>query len=87
MKLKMDDDPILYLDELKSAQMNVLHQSCEKYLFMDNQMTSNEKLNLQAGMIKEEAYYLSKIEYNRKLPVKIKQNIRYNYFSSMLDND
>ena len=39
---------------------------------------SDEKLFIQALKIKNDAENLSQVHYNRALPVKIKQNIKYN---------
>ncbi|MDP6033792.1 MAG: hypothetical protein QGH04_08080 [Candidatus Marinimicrobia bacterium] len=87
MKLSMDRTPLIHLDELKSAQMNILHESCINYLDLENQKANDQALSVQARIIKTEAKVLSQIQYNRKIPEIIKQNIRYNYFSSALDKD
>ena len=87
MKLSMDRTPLIHLDELKSAQMNILHESCINYLDLENQKANDQALSVQARIIKTEAKVLSQIQYNRKIPEKIKQNIRYNYFSSVIDKD
>jgi hypothetical protein len=87
MKLSMDRTPLIHLDELKSAQMNILHESCINYLDLENQKANDQELSVQARIIKTESEILSQIQYNRKIPEKIKQNIRYNYFSSALDKD
>ncbi|MDP6201810.1 MAG: hypothetical protein QF616_06240 [Candidatus Marinimicrobia bacterium] len=87
MKLSMDRTPLIHLDELKSAQMNILHESCINYLDLENQKANDQELSVQARIIKTESEILSQIQYNRKIPEKIKQNIKYNYFSSVIDKD
>ncbi|MDP6754809.1 MAG: hypothetical protein QF769_01670 [Candidatus Marinimicrobia bacterium] len=87
MKLSMDRTPLIHLDELKSAQMNILHESCINYLDLENQKANDQALSVQARIIKTESEILSQIQYNRKIPEKIKQNIKYNYFSSVIDKD
>ena len=87
MKLSLDQNPLIHLDELKSAKMNVTHESCKMYLDLERQKASDEKLFIQALKIKNDAENLSQVHYNRALPVKIKQNIKYNYFFISSDND
>ena len=87
MKLSLDQDPLIHMDELKSAKMNVIHESCNMYLDLERQKASDEKLFIQALKIKNDAENLSQVHYNRALSVKIKQNIKYNYFFISSDND
>lgn len=87
MKLSLDRNPFIHLDELKSAKMNVIHESCEMYLDLERQRAPDEKLFVQAFKIKNDVENLAQVHYNRALPVKIKQNIKYNYFFISLDND
>ncbi len=87
MKLNMDVNPMLYLDEPKSAQMNQVHQSCVNYLDLADRKAADKKLFVQAQIIKKGAEKFSDINYDREIPVKIKRNIRYNYFSSVSGRD
>ncbi|MDC0234863.1 hypothetical protein OAK09_00775 [Candidatus Marinimicrobia bacterium] len=87
MKISLDQNPLTHMDELKSAKMNVIYESCNTYLDLERQKVSDEKLFVQALKIKNDAENLSKVHYNRALPIKIKQNIKYNYFLTSSDND
>ena len=57
------------------------------YLDLERQKAPDEKLFVQALKIKNDAENLSQVHYYRALPVKIKQNIKYNYFYISSDND
>ena len=48
MKLSLDHNPLTHLDELKSAKMNVIHESCKMYLDLERQKAPDEKLFVQA---------------------------------------
>lgn len=87
MKLNMDMEPMLYLDEPKSAQLNKVFQANIEFLDLADQKVGKPLLYSQGKIIKKEAQKFSKIKYDRTIPVKIKENIRYNYFSSRTDKD
>ncbi|MBN4081155.1 hypothetical protein JYT44_02190 [Caldithrix abyssi] len=87
MKLSMDVNLVLYLDEPKSAQLNKVYQSCVEYLELADLKATEQKLNFQAAVIKERIEKISGINYDWIKPVKLKQNIRYNYFSSILGEE
>jgi len=87
MKLSLDQNPLIHLDELKSAKMNVIYESCKMYLDLERQKAPDEKLFVQAFKIKNDVENFSQVYYNQALPVKIKQNIKYNYFFISSDND
>ena len=87
MKLRMVIDPLLYLDEPKSAIMNKVHLSSVEYLDSVEANASKKKLYLQEKKMKREALEFSRIEYNRKIPVRKTPNIIYNYFSSSFVSD
>ena len=87
VKLNMDINPVLYLDEPQSAQMNKVHQSCVEYLDLYEDKVPRQKLRTQAKIINERAIKYSNIKYDQAIPTKVKKNIRYNYFSSALDRD
>ena len=87
MKLNMDINPVFYLDEPQSAQMNKVHQSCVEYLDLYEARVPRQQLRTQAIIINQGAIKFSNIKYDQAIPTKIKKNIRYNYFSSTLDRD
>ena len=87
MKLNMDINPVFYLDEPQSAQMNKAHQSCVEYLDLYEAKVPRQQLRMQAIIINERAIIFSNIQYDQVIPTKVKKNIRYNYFSSALDRD
>ena len=87
MKLNMDINPVFYLDEPQSAQMNKVHQSCVEYLDLYEAKVPRQELIIQAEIINEIAIKFSNINYDQNTPIKVKKNIRYNYFSTALDKD
>ena len=87
MKLNMDINPVFYLDEHQSGQMNKVHQSCVEYLDLYEAKAPRQQLRTQAIIINQGAIKFSNIKYDQAIPTKVKKNIRYNYFSSTLDRD
>ena len=87
VKLNMDVNPVFYLDEPQSAQMNKVHQSCLEYLDLYDAKVSRQRLKTQAKIINQGAVKFSNIKYDQTIPTKVKKNIRYNYFSSKLGED
>ena len=87
VKLNMDINPVFYLDEPQSAQMNKVHQSCVEYLDLYEDKVPRQQLRTQAIIINQGAIKFSNIKYDQAIPTKVKKNIRYNYFSSTLDRD
>ena len=53
MKLNMDINPVFYLDEPQSAQMNKVHQSCVEYLDLYEAKVPGQQLRTQAKIINE----------------------------------
>ena len=87
MKLNMDINPVFYLDEHQSGQMNKVHQSCVEYLDLYEAKVPRQELIVQAKIINKCAIKFSNINYDQTIPIKVKKNIRYNYFSTALDKD
>ena len=87
VKLNMDINPVFYLDEPQSAQMNKVHQSCVEYLDLYEAKVPRQQLRTQAIIINERSIKFSNIKYDQTIQTKVKKNIRYNYFSSALDRD
>tara|TARA_B100000035_G_scaffold230138_1_gene198311 strand:- start:701 stop:1108 length:408 start_codon:yes stop_codon:yes gene_type:complete len=87
MKLNVDIEPLFYMDELKSGQLNKVHYGIVGYLDLAEQKATKYELISRAKIIQIEAQKFSQIKYDRIIPVKTKENIRYNYFSSRTDRD
>ena len=65
MKLNMDINPVFYLDEPQSAQMNKVHQSCVEYLDLYEAKVPRQELIIQAEIINERAIKFSNINYDQ----------------------
>lgn len=87
MKLNMDKNPVLYLDELESFQLNKVHQACVEYLDLAGVKATENKLIIRGNAIKNEVEKLSNIKYDQGMQVNKKKNIRYFYFSSKSERE
>ena len=86
MKLKLDADPLLYMDEPKSAHLNTVHQESKYYVVLD-ELGKKKQLQTKVNQIKEAAIRYNQTKYDQIIPVKIKVNVRYNYFSLVSERD
>ena len=81
MKLAIDKNPALYLDEPLSADLEKIHKACKVYIYLYERKSDSEMIQLSGNEIKMTVEKMNKKKYNPNLPVKTKQNIRYHYFS------
>ena len=81
MKLAIDKNPALYLDEPLSADLEKIHKACKVYIYLYERKSDREMIQLSENEIKMSVEKINKKIYNPNLPVKTKQNIRYHYFS------
>ena len=86
MKLKLDADPLLYMDEPKSAHLNTVHHESKYYVVLD-ELGEKKQLQTKVNQITEAAIRYNQTKYDQILPVKIKVNVRYNYFSLVSERD
>ena len=86
MKLKLDADPLLYMDEPKSAHLNTVHHESKYYVVLD-ELGKKKQLQTKVNQIKEAAIRYNQTKYDQIIPVKIKVNVRYNYFSLVSERD
>ena len=86
MKLKLDADPLLYMDEPKSAHLNTVHHESKYYVVLD-ELGKKKQLQTKVNQIKVAAIRYNQTKYDQIIPVKIKVNVRYNYFSLVSERD
>ena len=86
MKLKLDMDPLLYMDEPKSAHLNTVHHESKYYVVLD-ELGEKKQLQTKVNQITEAAIRYNQTKYDQIIPVKIKVNVRYNYFSLVSERD
>ena len=86
MKLKLDADPLLYMDEPKSAHLNTVHYESKYYVVLD-ELGEKKQLQTKVNQITEAAIRYNQTKYDQIIPVKIKVNVRYNYFSLVSERD
>tara|TARA_Y100000758_G_scaffold141094_1_gene100066 strand:+ start:1386 stop:1757 length:372 start_codon:yes stop_codon:yes gene_type:complete len=86
MKLKLDADPLLYMDEPKSAHLNTVHHESKYYVVLD-ELGEKKQLQTKVNQITEAAIRYNQTKYDQIIPVKIKVNVRYNYFSLVSERD
>ncbi len=86
MKLKLDADPLLYMDEPKSAHLNTVHHESKYYVVLD-ELGKKKQLQTKVNQIKEAAIRYNQTKYDQIIPAKIKVNVRYNYFSLVSERD
>jgi len=86
MKLRMESNPILYMDEPKSALLNKAYQSCNEYILLD-EYGAKKVLKNKMTKITNDIKSFSKIKYEKPIKKKKPSNIRYHYFSLESDID
>tara|TARA_B100002049_G_C15913394_1_gene304922 strand:+ start:134 stop:505 length:372 start_codon:yes stop_codon:yes gene_type:complete len=86
MKLKLDADPLLYMDEPKSAHLNTVHHESKYYVVLD-ELGEKKQLQTKVNQITEAAIRYNQTKYDQIIPAKIKVNVRYNYFSLVSERD
>jgi len=86
MKLRMESNPILYMDEPKSALLNKAYQSCNEYILLDK-YGAKKVLKNKMTKITNDIKSFSKIKYEKPIRKKKPSNIRYHYFSLESDID
>ena len=81
MKLAIDKNPALYLDEPISADLEKIHKSCKVYIYLYEKKSDIDLVKLGGNEVKMNVEKMKKKIYNPNLPIKTKKNIRYHYFS------
>ena len=81
MKLAIDKNPALYLDEPISADLEKIHKSCKVYIYLYEKKSDIDLIQLGGYEVKMNVEKMKKKIYNPNLPIKTKKNIRYHYFS------
>jgi hypothetical protein len=81
MKLTIDKNPALYLDEPISADLEKIHKSCKVYIYLYEKKSDIDLVRLGGNEVKMNVEKMKKKIYNPNLPSKTKTNIRYHYFS------
>ena len=86
MKLKLDMDPLLYMDEPKSAHLNTVHHESKYYVVLD-ELGEKKQLQTKVNQIKEAVIRYKQTKYDQIIPVKVQSHVRYNYFSLVSERD
>mgnify|MGYP006992698201 FL=1 len=86
MKLKLDADPLLYMDEPKSAHLNTVHHASKYYVVLD-ELGKKKQLQTKVNQIKEAVIRYKQTKYDQIIPVKVQSHVRYNYFSLVSERD
>ena len=86
MKLKLDADPLLYMDEPKSAHLNTVHHESKYYVVLD-ELGEKKQLQTKVNQITAAVIRYNRTKYDQIIPVKIKVNVQYNYFSLVSERD
>ena len=86
MKLKLDADPLLYMDEPKSAHLNTVHYESKYYVVLD-ELGEKKQLQTKVNQITAAVIRYNRTKYDQIIPVKIKVNVQYNYFSLVSERD
>ena len=81
MKLAIDKNPALHLDEPISADLEKIHKSCKVYIYLYEKKSDIDLVQLGGNEVKMNVEKMKKKIYNPNLPIKTKKNIRYHYFS------
>jgi len=80
MKLRMDANPILYMNEPKSALLNNIYDNCNDYILLDEN-GYDKVLNRKMIQINNDVKSFSETKYYQPVKKKKPSNIRYHYFS------
>ena len=86
MKLRMEVNPILYMDEPKSAHLNSAFEACKDYIILD-ESGSKGVLNSKMFKITNDVKSFYETKYYQPIIKKKPPNIRYHYFSLKSDID
>ena len=81
MKLEIDKNPALYLDEPLSADLEKIHKACKVYIYLHERKSDSEMIQHSGNEIKMSVERMKKKVYNPNLPIKTKKYIRYQYIS------
>lgn len=81
IKLRLDDNPLLYMDEPKSAHLNTAHKESRGFIEF---YEARQRHRLQSKMngLDRAAKRYEQTRYNQALPKQKESNIRYHYFST-----
>lgn len=80
IKLRLDDNPLLYMDEPTSAHLNTAHDESVGFIvFYENRQL--KKLQTKMNRLDAAAKRYHQTKYNQTLPKRKQPHIRYNYFS------
>ena len=81
IKLHLDDNPLLYMDEPKSAYLNTAHKECRGLIIY---YETRQFYGFQSKMnaLDRAATRYKQTRYNQVSPKQKESNIRYNYFST-----
>jgi hypothetical protein len=80
MKLRMEANPRLYMDEPKSALLNNVFDNCNNYILLDER-GYDEVLKRKMIQITNDVKTFSETKYYQPVKKKKPSNIRYHYFS------
>jgi len=80
MKLRMEANLTLYMDEPRSALLNNVFDNCNKYILLDER-GYDKVLNRKMIQITNDVKTFSETKYYQTVKKKKPSNIRYHYFS------
>ena len=80
MKLRMEANPRLYMNEPKSALLNNIFDNCNDYILLDER-GYDKALKRKMIQITNDVKSFSETNYYQPVKKKKPSNIRYHYFS------
>jgi len=86
MKLRMEANPLLYMDEPKSALLINVYESCKEYILL-HEDGAKKVLKNKMTIITNDIRSFSETKYAKPIRKKKPSNIRYHYFSLESDKD
>ena len=86
IKLRLDDNPLLYMNEPKSAHLNIAYEESRGFIvFYETRQI--HQLQSKMNGIDQAAKRYGQTQYDQTIPTpKKRPNIRYNYFSTGLSD-
>jgi|TARA_B100001540_G_C15705938_1_gene596154 hypothetical protein len=85
IKMLIDENPALYLDEPISVELEKIHKASKVYIYLSEIEADKELIRLAANELLLAVDEMKKKRYNPNIPIVVKPNIRYHYFSSGKD--
>ena len=85
IKMLIDENPALYLDEPISVELEKIHKASKVYIYLSEIEADKDLIRLAANELLLAVDEMKKKRYNPNIPIAVKPNIRYHYFFSGKD--